>query len=50
MSLHSWLGRHVADTRVSRWEGGQFVTRCTECALPMVKLPGMSWRLMKAAP
>ena len=49
MSLHSWLGRHVPDTKVSHWEGGQFVTRCTLCPALMVKLPGMPWRLKAAA-
>jgi len=49
MSLHSLFGRHVADTRNSRWEQGSFVSRCTLCALPMVKPPGLDWQLRPEA-
>jgi len=45
MSLHDWLGNHVADTKDSHWEGGHFVTRCGICGKAMVKLPGLPWRL-----
>lgn len=45
MSLHDWLGTHAADTKRSHWEGGHFVTRCEVCGKPMVKLPGLPWRL-----
>jgi hypothetical protein len=45
VSLHDWLGRHVADLKVSRWDHGQFVSRCTICAKPMVKPPGLTWQL-----
>lgn len=48
MSLHTLFGRHVADTAVSRWEGGLFVTRCTLCGVAMVKLPGLPWKLRGA--
>jgi hypothetical protein len=48
MSLHDWLGRHIADLRHSHWERGSFVTRCTVCAAPMIKLPGLDWRLRGA--
>jgi hypothetical protein len=48
MSLHSLLGRHVADTRTSHWERGSFVSRCTVCDLPMIKLPGLDWQLRPA--
>lgn len=44
MSLHSWFGRHEADTKTSRWDAGHFVTTCTVCACPMIKLPGMPWK------
>ncbi len=45
MSLHHWLGRHVADLKFSHWDGGYFVTRCTLCGRSMVKLPGLPWKL-----
>ena len=45
MSLHSWLGRHVADLRTSHWDGGYFVSQCVQCQRPMIKLPGLPWRL-----
>lgn len=45
MSLHDWLGTHVADTKDSHWEGGYFVTRCRVCGKAMVKLPGLPWKL-----
>ena len=45
MSLHTWFGRHTADLKTSHWDGGYFVSRCTLCAQPMVKLPGLPWRL-----
>jgi hypothetical protein len=45
MSLHDWLGTHVADVKVSHWQDGRFVTRCAVCGRPMVKLPGLPWRL-----
>jgi hypothetical protein len=47
VSLHDWLGAHVADTKVSRWEGGHFVTVCAVCGKAMEKLPGLSWKLRK---
>jgi hypothetical protein len=50
MSLHDWLGTHVADVRDSHWEGGYFVTRCTVCGKPMVKLPGLPWKLREGRP
>ena len=45
MSLHDWLGRHVADLKTSHWEQGRFVSRCTVCDRAMVKLPGLDWQL-----
>jgi hypothetical protein len=45
MSLHRWFGRHAADLKHSRWDGGLFVSRCTECGLEMIKLPGLEWKL-----
>ena len=45
MSLHSLFGRHVADTRASRWDEGHFVTNCTRCGREMIRPPGMPWRL-----
>jgi hypothetical protein len=48
VSLHGWLGRHVADLKTSHWERGSFVSRCTVCDLPMIKLPGLAWRLRSA--
>jgi hypothetical protein len=47
VSLHDWLGAHVADTRDSHWEGGHFVTACKVCGKAMEKLPGMPWKLRK---
>ena len=49
MSLHDWFGRHAADLRHSRWEGGHFVSACTECGRAMIKLPGLAWQLRKSA-
>ena len=48
MSLHDRLGRHVADLQFSHWEEGHFVTRCSLCGRPMVKLPGQPWRLRES--
>ena len=48
MSLHDWLGRHVADHAASHWDAGHFVTRCTMCGREMIKLPGLPWRLRPA--
>jgi len=45
MSLHDWLGRHVADLKASRWDGGDFVSTCTLCGRAMVKPPGLAWQL-----
>jgi len=45
MSIHDWLGTHSADLKASHWDGGYFVTRCTVCGKPMLKLPGLPWRL-----
>jgi hypothetical protein len=45
MSLHDWIGRHVADLKYSHWESGYFVSRCTQCSREMVKLPGLPWRV-----
>jgi hypothetical protein len=48
VSLHSWLGTHVADLKTSHWDGGYFVSRCTVCGCAMVKLPGLPWRLRES--
>jgi hypothetical protein len=48
VSLHDWLGRHVADHESSHWEAGYFVTSCTLCGRAMVKLPGLPWRLRES--
>jgi hypothetical protein len=45
MSLHSWFGRHQADTKTSHWQAGHFVSRCTVCGCEMIKLPGLAWQL-----
>jgi hypothetical protein len=45
MSLHDWLGRHVADPEANHWDRGQFVSRCTLCGRTMIKPPGLDWRL-----
>ena len=44
-SLHNLFGTHTADTKVSRWDRGNFVSRCTTCGRPMIKLPGTDWKL-----
>lgn len=49
MSLHDWLGRHVADLKWSHWDRGSFVSRCTLCGQAMIKLPGLDWQLQRAA-
>ena len=43
--LHSLLGKHQANLEASHWELGYFVSTCTTCGRPMVKLPGLPWRL-----
>jgi hypothetical protein len=48
MSLHSLFGRHVADLKASRWDQGRFVSSCTVCGQPMIKLPGLAWQLRGA--
>ena len=48
MSLHDWFGRHVADHKNSHWDRGYFVTSCTLCGRPMVKLPNLPWRLSES--
>jgi hypothetical protein len=45
MSLHDWIGRHVADVKNSHWERGHFVSSCELCGRDMIKLPGLPWRL-----
>jgi hypothetical protein len=47
VSLHDWLGTHIADTKDSHWEGGHFVSACTICGKAMEKLPGLAWKLRK---
>jgi len=48
MSLHTWLGRHIADRESSHWDHGHFVSHCTLCGAAMIKLPGLPWRLRPA--
>lgn len=45
MSLHDWFGQHVADLKISHWEGGYFVSSCAACGRAMIKLPGLPWKL-----
>lgn len=47
MSFHSLFGKHVPDLKFSRWDVGQFVTTCTSCGCPMVKLPGLTWQVRR---
>jgi hypothetical protein len=49
VSLHEWFGRHAADHKASHWDRGSFVSHCTVCERPMIKLPGLSWQLRPAA-
>ena len=49
MTLHEFFGRHVADLKDSHWDQGKFVSRCTTCGRPMVKLPGLDWQLRSKA-
>jgi hypothetical protein len=49
VSLHNWLGRHVADLETSHWDRGHFVSNCSLCGQPMIKLPGLPWQLRAAA-
>jgi hypothetical protein len=44
MSLHTLFGNHKADLKTSHWEHGQFVSTCTICGQPMIKLPSLPWR------
>ena len=48
MSLHSLFGKHLADPKVSRWDHGQFVSRCLSCGADMIKPPGLQWQLRTA--
>ena len=48
MSFHAWFGSHVADLKASHWDRGSFVSRCTVCERPMIKLPGLAWQLRTA--
>ena len=45
MSLHALLGKHTADLKVSRWDQGRFISRCTACGAAMIKPPGLPWQL-----
>ncbi len=45
MSLHDWLGRHIANLKTSHWDNGHFVSQCTVCGRRMIKLPGLPWQL-----
>jgi len=48
VSFHDWFGTHVANLNTSHWELGHFVTTCLKCERPMVKLPGLPWRVQEA--
>ena len=45
MNFHDLFGTHTADLKSSHWLQGQFVSACTRCDRPMIKLPGQPWRL-----
>jgi hypothetical protein len=45
VSLHDWLGRHIADLKTSHWDRGNFVSNCTVCGRAMIKLPGLPWQV-----
>ena len=45
MSLHDRFGWHLPDHPHGHWEAGEYVSRCTICAQPMVKTVGEPWRL-----
>jgi len=47
--LHGFFGKHQPNLETSHWEQGHFVTQCTTCGRPMVKLPGLPWRLRDTA-
>jgi hypothetical protein len=49
VNLHSLLGRHTANLKISRWNNGQFVSECLSCGANMVKPPGLQWQLNKSA-
>lgn len=49
VSLHDWIGRHVVNVKASRWDRGSFVSECTVCLRPMIKLPGLTWQLRTTA-
>lgn len=48
MSLHSMFGKHTADLKISRWDNGRFISRCTTCRAEMIKPPGDQWQLRTA--
>ena len=47
MSLHTLFGRHDANLKTSHWDSGYFVSSCKQCGEPMIKLPGLPWRVGK---
>ena len=48
MSLHDRFDWHDPDHQHSHWENGHFVSTCTVCGRPMIKLPGLPWRVREA--
>jgi len=47
LTLHAWLNRHQPNLKLSRWEGGRFVTECTTCGALMEKRHGADWAIGK---
>jgi hypothetical protein len=48
MDLHNLFGRHAADLKASRWDGGRFVSSCMICQREMMKPHGEAWRIVDA--
>jgi len=45
--LHQLFGTHVPDPDRNHWDQGQFASACIICGRPMVRLPGLPWRLRR---
>jgi hypothetical protein len=43
--LHQLFGTHVPDPDRNHWDQGHFASVCITCGKPMVRLPGLPWRL-----
>jgi hypothetical protein len=49
VSLHDWFGRQAAGSADEPLDHGYFVSRHSVCGVPMIKLPGLRWKILAAA-